>query len=243
MYHEGSLKAGLATRAIRCDNACNWDIRDDSLVWSNTKGEVSVQHLRSLSSKSIHLDVRRCFPEPFAIEYLRLLSDTELLIVTSLSLPSKDPKLCGTEKLIKTSTRETGSWIVNLEASVSRPAIGTDFIYLVQGPPALYDENNQIVDNDHIKLRFMKLKQSDGSVVLDVPIPLAKARLPGSGGKIRNDRSLVLSKDESCAVWTDWMGLRYIFSTSSGQMLLHRYHASGVNVASSLYPGFWHTAV
>ena len=203
MYHEKSLKAGLATRANRCDNARDWDIRDDCLVWSNTNGAVSVQYLRSLPSKSIELDFRRFFPQPIVIEYLRLLPDTEKLVVTGLSSPRKDPNPWRPEKLIKMSTQQTRSWIVNLEASISRPAIGTDSISLVQGPP-VNDENNHLVDNDHINLRFMKLKQSDGSVVLDMVLPSEEEkRWHGHGGKITNDMFLVSSNDESCVVWTD----------------------------------------
>lgn len=77
-----------------------------------------------------------------------------------------------------------------LEASVSRPAIGTGLIYLVQCPPALEDKNEYRMDNDHIEQRFTKLKQSDGSVVLDAAIPPGDAG-PECDRKINDDRSLV----------------------------------------------------
>lgn len=170
-------------------------------MWSNTDGAVSVQPLGLLSSEIRHLSSRRYMQEPFSIQYVRLLCDTEILAVTSPYLPHEDPDPWRAEKLIKMSAQELGSWIKSLEGSVSRPAIGTAFIYVVQGPSALNDDD--LVDDYNMKLRFMKLKHSDGSVVLDVDISPKKVERPGLG-PIISDRALVFSsKDESCAVWAD----------------------------------------
>ena len=43
------------------------------------------------------------------------------------------------------------------------------------------------MNNDHIKLRFLKLKQSGASVVLDVSNPPDEVEMPGWARKIMTD--------------------------------------------------------
>lgn len=72
---------------------------------------------------------------------------------------------------------------------------------MVQGSSALNDDD--LVDDYNMKLRFMKLKHSDGSVVLDVDISPKKVERPGLGPIISDGALVFSSKDESCAVWAD----------------------------------------
>ena len=149
-------------------------------------------------------------------------------------------ELLKTHRLVKVSAQGTVLWSIDLEASMTRPAIGKDSVYFIHGPCYKTSKGSSKM------LSFARHKLCDGSKVFDVPIaPELQAHR-----KIQDlDRSLLLSGNECMASWRkNSNGDVYIFSTSSGQLLktIEQYRIRNPpllqSVVPSLHtPGFWIT--
>ncbi len=149
-------------------------------------------------------------------------------------------KLLKNHRLVKVSAQGTLLWSIDLNVSMTRPAIGKDSVYFIHGPCYKTSKDSSKM------LSFARHKLCDGSKVFDVPIPpeLQAHR------KIQDlDRSLLLTGNECLASWRkNANGDVYIFSTSSGQ-LLKTIEQSRIrnppllqSVVPSLdTPGFWVT--
>lgn len=242
LHYQKNLEAGLATRAFRFDGASDWDIHGNRLIWSRGDETISIRDLRSSNDKSIiesevmSLDVSQILPENTSRLYVRSLPGGDFLM-TTLSIKQK---LEETHRLTRISARGAVLWSVDLDASMSRPAIGKDSVYFIRGPC------HKTSNDSCKKLSFAKHRLCDGSKIFDVTMPSETQ----ANGKIPDlDRSLVLTGNESLASWTRHApGALYIFSTSSGQLLrtMDRHRTRHSPLLQSVAPsshttGFWTT--
>ena len=130
-FHE-NLKAGFATRAFRYDGISNWDIHGNRLIWSEGDDNISIRDLRNPDDKSIiesdimSLNTSHVLPEKTCRPYVRILPGGDFLMTTLLV----DHTLTGTHRLSRISAQGTVLWSVELNAYMSRPAIGKDSVYL-----------------------------------------------------------------------------------------------------------------
>ena len=245
MYQNESLKAGLATRAIKCTGAEDWDLRDGILFWSNTEGQVSVRRLQSFNSEmskkpeSKHPDLLKCFPTAYRLQYVQPVPGGQL--VTLEMYPSdNDSHSLRRQGLVKISTSGEIDWSIKIEASISRPAISHDFICVIHGPRGM-----DVSGNEYRRLSFQKINLDDGTILMDVDIPPANDTVHDYLRTINSDdRSLVLSHEERFAMWIDNCCGRYVLCTTTGK-LMYSYasrvrHPNDATIPSSIHPGsFW----
>ena len=215
MHYQANLEVGLATRAIRCDGAIDWDLHENRLIWCGRSKVISIRDLRTpedhsaIESKILGLDTSHILPGKTCRPYTRILPGGDFLVTTSLI----EDILSQSQQLRKISARGTVLWSVNLEAAMTRPAIGKDNVYFIHGPHCQEDTRTR-------QMSFAKYRLCDGSMVFDVTMPSEFQ----SHWKIQEiNQSMVLTEDETLAVW------KYkscnevnIFSAESGQHIVTR---------------------
>lgn len=220
MYHQGSLLAGNATRAIKCAGVTDWHIGNNSLIWLKTRTPgcypLSICALKSddgVSTKPfdiVELDAKDLDNWQVSIKYVQLVPDGELLVhLSSLERYSGGSASFDiVEKLVKMTRGKVFTWQIRLKAMINRPAIGKDAIYFLRDRQKLHAPS--------MEAAFCKASLRDGSVLYEIPLPQQYGI--NSGIPCRNT-SLTLTPDESWAVWNDIDGRAYIFSTASGQVI------------------------
>jgi len=215
VYHQGSLLAGNATRAIKCTDVTDWHIGNNSLVWLRARApgcyQILICALKSddgVSTKPfdiVELDAKDLDDRQVSIEYVQIAPDGELLV--HLSSLERCPGGV-VEKLVKMTRGKAFTWQIKLKAMINRPVIGKSAIYFVRP--------RQELQPAPIEAAFCKASLKDGSIIYEIPLPEEygiKIGVP-----YRNT-SLTLTPDESWAVWNDLEGKAYIFSTVSGQVI------------------------
>ena len=245
MYHQESLIAGLATRAIKCTGAYDWDLRDGILVWSNTEGQVLVRRLQSFNSEMSkkpefkHPNLLKRFPTAYRLQYVQPIPGGQL-VTLEIHPSDNDSYSLRRQGLAKISTSGKIDWSIKIEASISRPAISHDFICVIHGPTGM-----DVSGNEYRRLSFQKISLDDGNILMDVDIPPANDTVHDYFRTINSDnRSLVLSHDERFAMWIDNCCGRYVLCTTTGK-LMHSYasrvrHPNDAAIPSSIHPGgFW----
>ena len=212
-YHE-SLAIGNATRAIQCTGALDWQLKHDTLVWSNKKGDLSIQILRTrnehlpVTSPATSLDFRSFEIPLISMDGVQLAEDGDLIVdLQNFKGDAYSPLWRHSQKLMKTTRQGAVIWEHYFKSSISTPAVGKDALFFVEHSfhgPAL----------DPV-VAFVKLSLEDGSTSYRNQLPERHFRaMPNE-----SDNSLRLFCDEAYAVWRDKENYAYVFSTETGQVL------------------------
>lgn len=243
MHSQKNLEAGLATRAIRCDGASDWDIYENRLIWSREDEAISIRDLRTpddksiLESETVSLNTSHTLPEKTRRPYIRSVPGGDFLMTTLLVKDTLEQS----HQLRRISAQGIVLWSVDLEAFMTGPAIGKDCVYFIHGPCDQDDFRNR-------EMSFAKHRLCDGSVVFDVTMP-PETQIHRKISDL--DRSLVLTGNECLASWRrQSRGDVYIFSTSTGQLLKTLNQPRSIRsspLLQSIVPsfhtsGFWTTA-
>ena len=203
MYQQESLKAGLATRAIKFSGAREWHICDDRIVWSNLVESISTRLLRSSKASSSRnsgmkrLDIKKLIPKHWRVKLVQAAS-TDTVLVTAEVDPNFGPSIPDAHKLILVSLSGKIKWIADVDTPFSRPAIGKASLYLIYFRTA-----TAFSDDQDSKVVLMKLSLSTGAVEMDKDLSIAGMTYGLRPVTFFGDESLVLSMDETYAMWVD----------------------------------------
>lgn len=218
VYHRQSFQLGYATRVFGCTGVSSWDLKDDTLLWSNSDGRV---HFRTLKANGVdsqgsapvidkHLDLRRLPIRFFYVERASLLRGGDL-IVQSLDQDEnigEHRNSSGVHDRITARINQAGQvlWeIVTCGRTWSKPAIGKNEIFFIAEGAFNRDRLN------YDEPTLIKYSLQDG---LNVP----------GFGPVRSERrrkkvnlsadALFLTSNEKFAVWTDTDGIVSIIPVS-----------------------------
>ena len=221
MYHQESLIAGNATRALHCTKVSDWHISSNSLVFltSYDRGsEISICDLKSNSGVSTKtfdveaLDPHNLDPRQVGINHVLIAPDGELLVhLSCLEMSPTESKkvspcLNRVEKLVKLSRGKDITWQITFNVVLNRPVVSEDAIYFVrdgQQPPSRLT-----------KPAFCKVNLKDGKIIYETSLSSdLEVGIP------HYNTSLRLMADKSMAIWNDLDDKIHIFSTASGRVL------------------------
>ena len=185
-------------------------------------------------------DLLKRFPRAYRLQYAQPISDGSLLLTLELKSSEDDAFSLRRQELVRLSSVKKDCWTLRIQASIGRPAVGQDFIYLIHGPTGI-----DLFGNEYKRLSFQKISLHDGSILIDVDVPPANDAVHGYFRTINSDnKSLVLSHDEKFAMWIDNCCGRYILCTTTGK-LMHSFASrvrrpNDATVPSAIHPGgFW----
>ena len=164
MYHQESLKTGLATRALECSGARFWHVNSGILMWANVLGSVSVRRLRSkndvksVSEEAKELDLHDTWPDLSRTLDVQITESGEILthvgIIQSFQASPKTTRA-------KLSQGGTIAWAVKIPGSSHekniRAAVGKEVIYTIekQGTEA-YLTTRCLVDGSVLRKRHVQ---------------------------------------------------------------------------------------
>ena len=236
VYHQESLKAGLATRAIKFTGAREWHIRDSNVVWSNLENSISTRLLRSPKASSSKSEITRfqfkkLVPKGYKVEYVQAVSKDEILVTAQTHRTKRDSETIPSQKLILISLSGKKKWVADIENSSTRPAIGRTSLYTITEPMA-----SAFTDTGR-SLSLIKLSLSTGSTEMDKALPIS-GRLSGiQPAIILSEEYLVLTLTQSCAMRRQTplsAGGHHIICTSTGSLLYSHANKHGtIDVAAT----------
>lgn len=190
MYHQESLKAGFATRALQCSGAKFWHINNGTLMWASTSGSVSLRRLRSqngcrsVAEEAKELDLHCTWPGFKKIMDARITNTGDILTHVDLALLRTT--------WAKLSQGGTIVWQVNIpgwsSARNSRAAIGREAIYTIES-------HSNPISGKQTKGRLVARSLVDGAVLHERLIQ----HLDGEHDRLPGD--LQLTSSEGWAVF------------------------------------------
>lgn len=241
MYRRQSFRLGYATRAFRCTGARSWDLKNDTVVWNNTDGEVSFRTLRAdragvqVSSQVADekIDLSRILLNFCFVEKVSLLKGGDLIVESFVR-----PELRrGTQRGRRNNSGDyntarvskTGQvlWeIVNDPHDWSRPAIGQTEVFFIVDGSSLHSARAGVFT----KPLLIKYSLQDGSVV-----PGFERDTRDAGTKInRSPDALFLTNHEKFAIWTADDDLISIISTTNREQIYQFHKKSSASLSKSL---------
>lgn len=221
VYHQQCMRLGHATRAIRCTGATTWHLKNHTLLWANTGGNVSIRALRTagvgisphapayVADEVINL---RQFPIDFYyISRVWLLEEGELVVqlVVSADPATVDrdlPEPVGLLRILRVNKTGSVLWEIACRPEWwSKPAIGETGVYFVT--EGLVDRTPKLI----------KFSIQTGLALSDQ----VSNREERGGFKETNQApdALVLTSHERFAVWRDVDSVITFFSTSSREII------------------------
>ena len=198
-------------------------------MWSNLAESISTRLLRSSKASSSsnsgmkRLDIKKLIPRHWHVKLVQAVS-TDTILVTAEVDPNFGISVPDAHKLILLSLSGKVKWIAGVETPFSRPAIGKASLYLIyfRTPTAFSDDQDS-------KVVLMKLSLSTGAVEMDKDLSIADKTYGLRPATFFGDESLVLSMDETYAMWID----RHIVYHSPGYTASH--HVICTTTGSLLY--------
>lgn len=200
-------------------------------MWSNLEESVSTRLLRSSKASSSsnsrpkRLNIRKLIPKYWHVKFVQAVSNDGIL-VTAEADPRIGPSMPDAHKLILVSLTGQVKWTADVENPFGRAAIGKASLYLVY-----YRMATAFSPDQDRKIFFMKLSLSTGAVEMDKALAIADETYEVRPIAFFGDESLVLSMDETNAMWVDRYFLptapvitasHHIICTTTGS-LLYRY--------------------
>ena len=164
-------------------------------------------------------------PRYWRVKLVQAVS-TDGILVTAEADPNIGPSMPDAHKLILVSLTGQVKWTADVENPFSRAAIGKASLYLVY-----YRMATAFSDDQDRKIFFMKLNLSTGAIEMDKVLAIADETYEFRPITFFGDESLVLSMDETYAMWVDRHFVRttpvftashHIICTTTGS-LLYRY--------------------
>lgn len=223
VYHRQSFQLGYATRVFPCTGASSWDLKNDTLLWSNSDGEVHFRILRANivgvqgSARVIdeNLDLRR-LPSRFrSIEQVSLLNGGDLIVQSFVEKDNireqRDSSVVRDRSTARVNQAGRVLWeIITCARTWSKPVIGKNEVFFIEEGPF----NEQRLNYDDPIL--VKYSLQDGSIVPGFEPVGSEQR----GKKIDLlGEGLILTNNEKFAVWTDIDGIISIITVSNRKRL------------------------
>ena len=237
------MRLGHATRAIQCTGATTWHLKNHTLLWANTGGNVFIRALRTagvgisphapayVADEVINL---RKFPIDFDYNISRvwLLEEGELVVQLVVSADpaifDRDfPEPVGLLRILRVNKTGSVLWEIACRPEWwSKPAIGETGVYFVtEGPvdrtPKLIKFSTQtgLALSDHVSNREERVGFKETNQAPD---------------------ALVLTSHERFAVWRDVDSLITVFSTSSREIIFLCTTQPGNQILTSIADdGIW----
>lgn len=234
MYHHQCLRLGHATRAIRFTGAITWDLKNHTLLWGDTSGDVFIRTLRT-AGISPHAPVYvadevinlRQFPISFSnISRVWLLEGGELIVQLGLRADHEVPADIGRARLLRINKTGSVLWEIACRAGWwSMAAIGQTGVYFVT-------ENGV-----HGTPKLIEFSIQNGLALSDY------ASNGEEGGFKKTNQApdaLILASHEKFAVWRDVDSLITVFSTSSREIMFQCVSQPENQIVTSVFdPGIW----
>lgn len=224
VYYHQSFQLGYATRAFRCTGASSWDLKNDTVVWSNSDGEVSFRTLKvdsagvqdSAQVNDEKLDLRRVPIPFFYVEQVWQLKGGDLIVQSFVRHDRRRPRRIkgqrnpsGVRSIARVNKAGQVLWeITTCPRTWSKPAIGEKELFFIMESPIHYT----VWQRNNSDPKLIKYSLQDGLVV------------PGFGPVRQEHRfkqmnlsanALFLTSDERFAIWTDVDDIVSIISVSN----------------------------
>ena len=158
LYHEESLKAGKATRALEFNAACIWHINNNCIVWASRRGPIFTRSLDPCRRTDVdnELDVRNKVGKGTFLHDILLTEKGDIIVdaviwrETNRRLMRLNPK--GDTIWARSDTKKT-----EIEVA-SKFVVNRDLFYRIEGPP-------------DVGLAFTARSLLDGSITIHKRFP------------------------------------------------------------------------
>lgn len=225
MYHQESLRAGFATRALRCSGTKFWHINNGTLIWASSGGSVSLRRLRSKEScqsvteETHELDLHSIWPHMQRTMDCQVTETGEILALVDVY------RTLATDfhtVLAKLSPGGTMIWQESFSSLSSglkvRAAVGREAMYTIEGREGKQNAKS----GEHTNAFFVARSLIDGTILYQRHVPQLDGEIHDQSTK--ND-NLQLTSSGKWAVFKKHREV-YMFATTDGTLSNSAYATS-----------------
>lgn len=214
VYHQESLRAGFATRALQCSGTTFWHINNGTLIWASSGGSVSLRRLRSqyscqsVAEETHELDLHSTWPHMQRTMDCQITETGEILALVDVYRTLATEFHTVLAKLSPGGTmiwQERFSWLPS--GLKVRAAVGREAMYTIEGR----EGKQSAKSGEYTNAYFVARNLIDGSILHQRHVPPLDGELIDQSTK--ND-NLQLTSSGKWAVLKKKCGEVYMFATT-----------------------------